>query len=333
MKYTVLGAGAMGLRYGVLLQENAGCQVDFVDTWAPEVETCKKQGGVYVSRDGQNKHLVPINIYSPEEYTGNPDAYIIFVKQMGLPEMLERCAHFFKPEQYAITCMNGMGHIEKINKYFPKDKVYGGTALIATVLNGAGDVDFIGAPKKGSMNICPETEQPDAKTPELLDDFTRAHLNPHLTDNFVGTLMAKVTFNSVVNTLCTMFQIRMGEFIAAPTAEKLAKQLIEEAYSACEAAGIKLLNTRAEEWESIVHVSAVANPLHFPSMYQDFSKGRPTEVDYINGYIYEIGHKNGYEARTHEFLRNLVHLAEFSKDFDVAAFRDEVLARETKTPA
>jgi ketopantoate reductase len=31
MKYTVLGAGAMGLRYGVLLQA-AGYQVDFVDT-------------------------------------------------------------------------------------------------------------------------------------------------------------------------------------------------------------------------------------------------------------------------------------------------------------
>ena len=51
LRYTVLGAGAMGLRFGVLLQENAGAQVDFVDNWAPEVETIKKQGGVYVSRD------------------------------------------------------------------------------------------------------------------------------------------------------------------------------------------------------------------------------------------------------------------------------------------
>lgn len=42
LRYTVLGAGAMGLRFGVLLQENAGAQVDFVDNWAPEVETIKK---------------------------------------------------------------------------------------------------------------------------------------------------------------------------------------------------------------------------------------------------------------------------------------------------
>ena len=29
LKYTVLGAGAMGLRFGVLLQELAGAKVDF----------------------------------------------------------------------------------------------------------------------------------------------------------------------------------------------------------------------------------------------------------------------------------------------------------------
>ncbi len=45
LRYTVLGAGAMGLRFGVLLQENAGAQVDFVDNWAPEVETIKNKVG------------------------------------------------------------------------------------------------------------------------------------------------------------------------------------------------------------------------------------------------------------------------------------------------
>ena len=45
LKYTVLGAGAMGLRFGVLLQELAGAKVDFVDNWASQVETIKQQGG------------------------------------------------------------------------------------------------------------------------------------------------------------------------------------------------------------------------------------------------------------------------------------------------
>ncbi|WP_100488310.1 ketopantoate reductase family protein [Sporolactobacillus pectinivorans] len=314
LKYTVLGSGAMGLRYGVLLQE-AGFEVDFVDTWDAQIDAIKEQGGVYVSRDGENRHLVPINVFSPENYTHDPDVYIVFSKQMLLADLLKRSARFFKSHQYVVTGMNGMGHIEKLNQYFDKSKVIGGTALIGTVLNKAGDVDFIGKPGAGSMNMANETEEPDETTEQIVKDFTKANLNPTLTRNFQGTLMAKVVFNSVINTLCTLFEIQMGQFISYPNADKLGKQLINEAYDVCERAGIQLLTTRQEEWETIKHVSEETNPLHYPSMYQDMSKDRPTEVDYINGYIYELGKKYNYEAATHEFLRNLVHLAEHTRQF------------------
>jgi len=89
-----------------------------------------------------------------------------------------------------------------------------------------------------------------------------------------------------------------------------------------------VLNTREEEWQTVQKVSAVSNPLHYPSMYQDMSKDRNTEVDYINGYIYKLGLKHHYEAKTHDFLRNLVHLAEFSRDFDVEALEKSVQAAD-----
>ena len=50
-------------------------------------------------------------------------------------------------------------------------------------------------------------------------------------------------------------------------------------------------------------------------MYQDMHNGRNTEVDYINGYIYDLGKKYDYEATTHDFLRGLVHLAENTRKF------------------
>lgn len=323
MKYAVLGAGAMGLRYGVLLQE-AGFEVDFVDIWDKQIETIKQQNGVFVSRDGENKHLVPINIMSPEDYIGSPDVWIVFVKQMQLANALKRAGHLFTKEQYVVAPMNGMGHIEKLDKYFEKDKVISGTAMIATVLNGAGDVDFMGPSGAGSMKLVNQNETPDEVTKQIANDFTKANLNPEITTNFQGTLMAKVILNSVCNTLCTMFGIKMGEFIQAPTTEALSKQLINEAFDVCERAGIKLLNTRQQEWETIKFAATKSMPLHYPSMYQDMSKHRPTEVDYINGYIYELGKKYNYEATTHDYLRNLVHLAEFTNDFDPETLTAEV---------
>ena len=44
MKYCVIGAGAMGLRYGIQLMENAGCDVEFIDCWKDNVEKIREQG-------------------------------------------------------------------------------------------------------------------------------------------------------------------------------------------------------------------------------------------------------------------------------------------------
>ena len=73
MRYAVIGAGAMGYRYGIHLKKYAGADVDFIDTWEPNVEAVRAQGGVYVARDHENRHLEPIDIHYPEEYTGDPD--------------------------------------------------------------------------------------------------------------------------------------------------------------------------------------------------------------------------------------------------------------------
>ncbi|WP_395320234.1 ketopantoate reductase family protein [Fructilactobacillus frigidiflavus] len=317
MKYGIIGAGAMGYRYGVLLQENAGVEVDFIDTWEPNVEKVREQGGVEVSRDHKDKHLVPINIYYPKEYKGHPDVWIIFKKQMQLDEELKRDAKagLFHPDQYAFSAMNGLGHFEKIEKYFDKDKMVAGTAMIATVLNGPGDVDFMG-PKNGeAMHMAPYNDKkPDANMEQMYDDFKKATLGPEMASNWLGMCMTKVSFNAVCNTLCTMFEINMGQFGEYEGAEAMSRQLFNEAHDACERAGIKMIEDRQQQVQSVLD-SCEKLKFHYPSMYQDFSKGRPTEVDYINGYIAKVGRDHDYVCRTHEFVTHQVHLAEQMRQY------------------
>lgn len=105
MKYAVIGTGGMGTQYGVLLQEFAGKDVDFIDTWRPNVEKIREQGGVYCSQDEKDRHLVPINVYYPEEYHGDPDVWIVFVKQMQLDGVLKRCSHLFNDRQYVFLSL------------------------------------------------------------------------------------------------------------------------------------------------------------------------------------------------------------------------------------
>lgn len=317
MKYAVVGAGAMGLRYGILLQENAGVPVDFVEPTQASLNVIRAQGNqVWKSRDHENRHLIPVNVYSPEEYTGDPDVWIFFLKQMQLPDATARLADKFKPHQTALGAMNGMGHIEVLQQYFSDDHIIGGTAMIATILNDFGDVDFMGAEGAGTSNYANLTEQDSDVLDAVLADFGAAHLNPTKSNNFMGTLLTKVFFNSVENSIATMFNARMGEVMAYEGfLAGVAKPLIDEAYDAAESAGYQLLESREEMLSQVEYVSTVANPLHYPSMSQDFTKGRDTEVDYINGWIARLARKHGLVAKNQELVTNLVHLAESMRQF------------------
>ncbi|UQS84147.1 ketopantoate reductase family protein [Bombilactobacillus thymidiniphilus] len=317
MKYTIVGAGAMGLRYGILLQYNAGVPVDYVEPTQASLEKIRAQGNqVFKARDHKDRHALDINIYAPEEYAGDPDMWIFFMKQMQLPDALKRLAPKFKSHQSALGAMNGMGHIEQLQKYFADDKIIGGTAMIATLLNDYGDVDFMGVEGAGSSVYANLTGQPSATLDEMLRDFQAAHLNPSQSTNFMGTLLTKVFFNSVENSVATMFQSRMGELMAYDQfLAGIARPLINEAYDAAEAVGYQLLETRDEMIQQVDYVSTVANPLHFPSMYQDFVKGRPTEVDYINGWIADLADRVGTKASTQRMVTHLVHLAEAMREY------------------
>ncbi|GAX07534.1 MAG TPA: ketopantoate reductase family protein, partial [Lactobacillus sp.] len=317
MKYGIIGAGAMGYRYGVMLQENAGVDVDFIDTWEPNVEKVREQGGVSVARDHKNRRIIPINMYYPEEYTGHPDVWIIFKKQMQLAEELERDskAGIFHDDQYVFSAMNGMGHFEKIEKYFPKDHIVCGTAMIATRLDGPANVDFMGPVNSEVMHMAPYNNKPADETMQaIFNDFTAAKMGPVMVDEWKGMCMSKVVFNAVTNTLCTMYEMQMGQFIEYEGVTRMATTLFNEAFDACERAGIHMIESRQEEIDSIIPVSQ-AYKYHYPSMYQDFSKGRPTEVDYINGYIAKIGREHDYVCRVHEFVVEEVHMAEMMRKY------------------
>ncbi|RYM02747.1 ketopantoate reductase family protein [Sporolactobacillus sp. THM7-7] len=309
MKIAVIGAGAMGLRYGILLQE-AGNNVDFVEPWEPSYRTIMEQGGVYVSRDHKNQHLVPVNIYRPAEYRQTPDLVILFVKQMQSEEAMKACSHFIGERTYVLTNQNGIGSVDVIQKYVPDQHIIAGIALIATVLDTPGKVDFMGAKGAGHTHLVNVTEKPDTFTHQVVEEFQKAGMNPTLQTNYMGTLWGKLLMNSVINTLCTLMDITMGQYVSYSGAHKLTRQLIDEGYAAGVADGVRFMQSPEEMAEMIEHESSQVNPLHRPSMYQDMVNGRPTEVDYINGYIVKVAKKHHLKAESHELLVDLLHLAE-----------------------
>ena len=52
-----------------------------------------------------------------------------------------------------------------------------------------------------------------------------------------------------------MFEIQMGQFIAYDGVREMARQLFDEAFDACERAGIYLVESCQEETDSVISIS------------------------------------------------------------------------------
>lgn len=316
MKIVCIGAGAMGLRYGVLLQE-AGNDVQFVDTWEPNVAAIRKQNGVYVTRDGKNEHLVEINVCFPEEYHDEPELAIFFIKDMHTREVMDRCKHFIGKKTHVLTNQNGWGGAEMIAEYVDREMIIAGTAMIATVMRGPGKVDFIGKRGEGHVHIVRVAGEPDEFIQRVAAEMDKAKMNPTVCNDYRGTVWTKLVFNAVVNTLCTLMNVKMGQFAEYEGAENLTRRLMTESCAATAAEGIKLELDCESLVNQVMYVSKVGNPLHYPSMHQDMSTNRPTEVDYMNGAIVRLAEKHGLQAPNHALLVDLVHLKEASRKYTV----------------
>ncbi|MFX3617773.1 MAG: ketopantoate reductase family protein [Sporolactobacillus sp.] len=317
MKIVCIGAGAMGLRYGVLLQE-VGNDVQFVDTWEPNVEAIRKNKGVEVTRDGKNPHLVPVKICFPEEYHEEPELVIFFIKDMHTREVMERCMHFIGSKTHVLTNQNGWGGAEMLAEYVDRQRLIAGTAMVATVMKGPGKVDFVGARGTGHVHIVRVEGKPDAFIQRVADEMEKAQMHPTVATDYRGTVWTKLVFNSVVNTLCTLMNVKMGQFAEYEHAEDLARRLLTEACTATDAEGIQLELDCEGLVKQVMYVSEVSNPLHYPSMHQDMSTNRPTEVDYLNGAIVRLAEKNGLKAPNHAVLVDLIHLKEASRKYENA---------------
>jgi 2-dehydropantoate 2-reductase len=64
-----------------------------------------------------------------------------------------------------------------------------------------------------------------------------------------------------------------------------------------------------------------------PSMLQDFERGRRTEIDFINGYVADLGRKIGVAVPLNAAATELAHAIEEQRSQPHPARLEELLAR------
>lgn len=209
----------------------------------------------------------------------------ICTKACSLRKLLPPLAAMLKGEPLIVNFQNGIGPEEETSAHFPRDRV------ARVTVNFAGGVDpqtgvttmqwftppnFIGPAGDNGLDLQP--------TAALL---TRAGLATEAVSahDIKKKVFYKTILNSALNALCASTGTTMRQAMSMAHTRSLAELLIREGLSVASAVGYYY----GEDVLGACMAYLDAGGDHLPSMWMDLQAKVPTEIEYINGRIVQIG--------------------------------------------
>src|SRR4051794_38727102 len=139
MNILVQGAGALGAYFGGRLLE-AGQNVSFFVREKRAAQLTKE--GLKINSPEGNFESRELTIFTSLEEVSNIDLVILAVKGYHLDQVIPQVQSIVQQTgAFVLPLLNGLEHVERLQKTNGKEKVLGGFASIIATLNEQGHVD------------------------------------------------------------------------------------------------------------------------------------------------------------------------------------------------
>jgi 2-dehydropantoate 2-reductase len=197
----------------------------------------------------------------------------------------------------AVTLQNGLGNLEKLAARLGERRASLGVTTSGATLLGPGRI------RAGGDGVTHLAGREDlAPLAELLG---RAGFVVQASDDVEGMAWGKAVINAAINPVAALLRIPNGELLSPDRAGawEISREAASEAAAVAAARGVRLPFADAPGQVAEVLRRTATNR---SSMLQDVERGRPTEVDAINGAIVAEGERLGVPTPVNRLLWNLV---------------------------
>ncbi len=144
------------------------------------------------------------------------------------------------------------------------------------------------------------------------------------TPNLRGAMWSKLLLNCSVTTLGAIAGCTMRQYIDTPDGRRAFREAYDEALNVAVGIGVRpermLVEPMPPRWNGRSEVGAdydgwlatvLANYGDLkPSMLQDFERGQITEIEFINGYVAQLGKSAGVAIPVNAAITDIVHAIE-----------------------
>jgi 2-dehydropantoate 2-reductase len=197
-----------------------------------------------------------------------------------------------------VLCLqNGVDNAERLQVVLGR-AVVPAVVYVATEMAGPGHVRHHG---RGELVI-----GPSVASEAIATAFSHAGVPTQVSDNVIGALWAKLILNCAYNALSAVTQMPYGELVKNPGVPPVMADVVRECLAVAGAAGVKVPG----DVDEAVRQIARSMPTQLSSTAQDLARGKPSEIDYLNGYVVRQGEALGIPTPANRVLHTMVKLLE-----------------------
>jgi 2-dehydropantoate 2-reductase len=319
MQIAVIGAGAIGGITAAFLCQSHDVQI--VCKYEEKAVQIKEKGLHITGVRGE--HFIKMDAVADiEQLSGRKDFIFVVTKAYDMPDAVKRALPFLKSNGLMVSMQNGicvdaMAAIAGAERTVGCVIGWGSTMLPDGTLNMTSEGDFVIGPASRDSDL------------SGLKQLLEAVMPTRVSNDIVAELYSKMIINACITSLGVLSGLYLGQMLKKRRARNIFIAIIREAMAVADAMGMKVppYGQKIDYYglmkgdgffaemkrHLIIRVVGIKYRRLKSSSLQSLKRGKPTEIDYFNGYIADKGEKLGINTPVNSRIVSMVKEIEDGK--------------------
>jgi 2-dehydropantoate 2-reductase len=289
-----MGAGAVGCFYGGMLAR-AGHQVTL--NGRPQHQQANQRDGLRMETKAFDEH-VRLKASTEASAVAGAQLVLFCVKSGDTESAGEQIRPHLSPDALVLCLQNGVDNADRLRSVLPGRTVAAAVVYVATEMAGPGHLKHHG---RGDLLI-----EPSAQSDAVARALIEADVPTEVSADVRGALWAKLVINCAYNALSAVAQLPYGGLLKLPEVQGVIRDVVAECLAVAAAEGI----TVPGDIHAAVRRIGESMPGQYSSTAQDLARGKPSEIDHLNGLVVRLGDRRGIATPANRVLHTLVKLVE-----------------------
>jgi 2-dehydropantoate 2-reductase len=252
----------------------------------------------------EREKMLSVNAGNSPSLLEDAEVILMACKMTDLAPMLEEIRGHVPEQALLVTMENGLQAPDMVAEAFPGNAVVAGIAFIGVRLEAPGVVVHSAA---GDVRLGPWREGAGMQCLKpLLAALKESGVPVHEEADMRLVMWRKMVWNCGFNAITALTRRYARDIAADAGTQTIAREAMHEVVRVAQAEGVALSDKDAEQ-----NIAATLSAGEVKtSMWQDIERGRPTEIDALNGYVAELSERHDLQAPVNRMLSTLVRALE-----------------------